>query len=349
MLKTVGFILFIMYYSGTFAVNLSVEREDVYSSAEVRLMVIENQQGNVIIKPSYDDSVRVRYTLNVNLDNYSDSASFFEGINLNIQKKGKTGYVVLKTNPLLVSNFDYTSSVTVFAPDSMLWNITHKFGSIITDSTLFIQRLVLDYGKFSCLSIGSLQGKMAELRFFQSEVSVNQIDRTLMFVKNSTVTIGNLQSGIINSEFSILKIDRAHGADITSETDNITIKSIHTLKFFGLYTTLDLGYVNESIESELQYGSFTLRGASENFGSVNLNHKNTSTTLQLGKNIGYVLNADLKFCNLQFDAGIKHKLKFIEDFTNKQAHGVIGINDSVQSAVNIVAINEDVHITLPQK
>jgi hypothetical protein len=341
--------LFLIWCSVSYAVNLSVERKDVFAATDVTLMVVENQQGNVVIRPSNDDSVRIHYRLNVSLDSYSDSASFFEGINLSVHKKGKTGYVVLKTNPLLVSNFDYTSSVTIFAPDSMLWNISHKFGSIITDSTLFIQRLILDYGKFSCLSIQSIQGRMAELRFFQSEVSINNIDRTLMTVKNATVSVGNLQSGIIKSEFSILKIDKANEADITSETDNIFIGSIDKLTFYGLYSSLNIGFLKQSLESEIQYGNFELKGASATFGSVNLNHKNTATTLQFAKNVGYILNADLKYCNLQLDAGIVHKLKFIEDFTDKQAHGIIGINDSVQSSVNIVAINEDVHITLPKK
>lgn len=337
------YVLLLGFTQDIHAAEITKSETFSFKSLALSKVKVSNQYGNLNIITTKSDSIYIDVNLSVILDTKEDSADFFKGVRYNAYASGKLTSIELLVDPQYASNFKFTSNIDIHAPDSLIWLLSNKFGNINCDTSFVVQSLSLDYGKLRGLSLLNPKNELSEISFFQADVKVDTVDNALLHSENSILEFGTIKSGIIKSEFSTWLIKNAENLNLNTETDNIEIKNARVLTLKGMYSDCSVNVVREKLETELVYGKFVLSGIEPEFKTVNINHNNVFTNLNILDTTPFYLNAHVKYCDLVIGSSVANNIKTIHDGAIKIMNGLIG-NKETDASVNIVARFENINL-----
>ena len=343
-------LLLILSFCSLSAFSLNFEKTvtENYSQGLTQQIRIVNHHGNIIVKQSETDSISIDFKLEVELDTKDDSMFFFSSVRPVISKSRTSLTAELYIDPDMTSNYNYVSTVIINAPDSLNWNLTNKFGDIITDASMNIVVLNLDYGKTYIPSVLCPEKKISSINLFQATIKADTIINAIISSTNSIADIGFIHSAVVKSDFSTYQIGACNMLDFTTETDIIDIRQASNINIKGIYSEVSLQHLFNTCESELTYGKFQLYKIHSGFRAVNINHKNVATSIFYDPQASFIFNGDLKYCDLILDQGVKEGLRIIEDIAEKDISGTIGSPETT-STVTIVSRYEDVSLKSSNK
>lgn len=331
-----------------FAINVVYEKNFEYTVDSLDKVRISNQHGNIYITLTDTDKIVLDVKLTADLDTRLDSVDFFRGVNYASSQNSQGVNLELIADPEYASNIEFDAKVEVLAPRYLLWNIINRFGDIDVDSALVVQSLTLDYGKLNASKLMHPDGKVSSISFFQSEINVRTISNAIIKCKNSILSADLLEEAVFRSEFSTLEIKQAGILDLNTETDNYSIKQADEIKLKGMYSDFSIGTVEQSLQTELNYGKFQLTEQIPGFSAINIDHQNVFTNLAFLPEASFNVNADIKYCDLVIDSDMETSLRKIEDGASKLYNGLVG-NSETESSLTIIGRFENIYIEAAKK
>ncbi len=180
------------------------------------------------------------------------------------------------------------------------------------------------YNRYGNMSIPDFEGNMSiqltngNLKTGNLKLSDNDIGIRVRYgkvnlesVENSKlnlyscndVSIGNIGNVNLTSKFSDINITSCSGLVLNSESDNITIGNLTSLKGSGNFTSLKIGNLVSSIDFDNKSGEIEIVKINPGFKNISLAGQFNDYILNLN-NLNYSIFAELEFTDLKSDKTI---------------------------------------------
>tara|TARA_R110000868_G_scaffold314216_1_gene575165 strand:+ start:6354 stop:7445 length:1092 start_codon:yes stop_codon:yes gene_type:complete len=282
---------------GKYTKEKTIKKE--YTVNSDALLKISNSYGNLNITSWNED----RITIEVHIKTTGDSED-------KVQRKLDGIMVDFEANSNMVSattifnkdknswgwNWGNTNNVnmqvnyTVKIPIKNSVNLNNDYGSIILDRIDGHAKINCDYGR---LEIGELHGRSNQLSFDYTSKS----------------TIGYINSGKINADYSGFTIERAGDLDIVADYTNATVKTMKNLSYVcdygnveigeaanilgnGDYVNVRLGVIHGNVDIKSSYGSVKIDKMAHD--AKNLQISSDYTGIKIGYAPEYYFNFEIE-------------------------------------------------------
>lgn len=282
---------------GKYTKEKTIKKE--FSVNSDALLRVKNSYGNLNITSWAQDRILIEVHIKTTGDKEDKVQSKLDGITVDFEA----------TNALVSATTNFSSSrsswswgwgnnnnvnmqvnYTIRVPVKNNVDLSNDYGAIILDRIDGHAKINCDYGR---LEIGELQGRNNQLAF----------DYT------SRSSIGYINSGIINADYSGFTIEKAGSLNVTADYTNARINQIDDLTYTNDYGKLEIGssknvqgngdYINVRIDTvhgnlniKSSYGTLKIGEMAANAGNVQI--RADYTGIKLGYSPDYHFNFDVQ-------------------------------------------------------
>ena len=190
-------------------------------------------------------------------------------------------------------NIDYNVNM----PTSVNLDLTNKFGDIYINELGGKGKINLSYGN------------LAADKFSNSD--------NLLDIKFGKANIQSIKGAVVNLKYSELELDYAGSIRLDSKYSNLDAEKIISLvgNFEGgklsienssvvesklKFSDLNITRLEKSFSLEIQYGNCDVDEMPADFTNISIMNKYGNVSIGLPDNANYSLDADLKFCDIDF-------------------------------------------------
>ncbi len=304
---------------------------------------VSNQHGNISIIPVASDSITIEVLVEADFEILDDSAEFFNSIDINLTRRGQKIYA----SSVLSTKFDYfipySIDFIIYTPDSLVWDITNKFGNVKSDRPIFISSLNLEYGDLHIPSLRTLNRDVTNFSLTQCTLNTDTLEASLIRSDGAILNIGIADNLVLRSEFSQLNFGELSNSEIMSFTDNIKIEKGTQLNISSSYSNLDLNAPGGELTTDMSYGRLTITNIGTEAKMLNINLNKVQSLLGIAHTTNMLINAEMKYCDLKNTSAID-KFQRINDGFIKTYKGSFGDVNQTPGILTIVSKFEDVEI-----
>ncbi len=280
------------------------------------LLKVRNSYGNLNITSWNENRILIEIHIKTNGNNEEKVQRKLDGISVDFEanksvvsartifSKNKSGWGWSWGN----NNVNMQINYTIKLPIKNSVHLNNDYGNIILDRVDGHAKINCDYGR---LEIGELRGRNNQLNFDYTSKS----------------TIGFIQSGTINADYSGFTIEKAGDLIIKADYTNSTVHKMGNLEFTsdygnldigeaknvhgnGDYITVKLGTLHGNVDLVSDYGSIKIKEMARDAG--NLQIRSDYTGVKIGYNPLYHFNFEIKTSY----AGVKGKDDFKINISN---------------------------------
>ncbi len=299
---------------GKYTKEKTIKKEfDVNSDA---LLKVRNSYGNLNITSWNENRILIEVHIKTNGNNEEKAQRKLDGISVDFEasrsvvsartvfSKNKSGWGWSWGN----NNVNMQINYTIKLPVKNSVHLNNDYGNIILDRVDGHAKINCDYGR---LEIGELRGRNNQLNFDYTSKS----------------TIGFIQSGTINADYSgftiekagdlIIKADYTNSAvhkmgnlQYSSDYGNIDIGEAKNVQGDGDYITVKLGILHGNVDLVSDYGSIKIKEMAK--GAGNLQIRSNYTGIKIGYDPLYHFDLEIKTSY----AGVKGKDDFKINISN---------------------------------
>jgi hypothetical protein len=207
--------------------------------------------------------------------------------------------------------------------------------------------------KFGDIFINELTGK-AKINISYGNLEVNRFDNSdnLLDIKFSKANIKSLKGAVLMLKYSEMDLDYAGSLRLDSKYSNLDAGKIISLSgsFEGgkldmdnssvidsksKFSDLSITRIEKSLTLDIQYGNCDVDEMPADFTSINVKNKYANISIGISEAASYVLDATLKFCELDFPEGAANFSQKVITNTSKSYHATVGKNPATTSKVNV--------------
>lgn len=263
------------------------------------LLKIDNSYGNLHITSWDQDRVTIEVHIKTTGDNEDKVQRKLDDITVDFEGNGamvSATTIFKKERNSWSWNWGHNNNVnmqvnyTVKIPLKNSVNLSNDYGSIILDRIDGHAKISCDYGR---LEIGELHGRSNQLSFDYTSKS----------------TIGYINSGKINADYSGFTIEKAGNLDIVADYTNATIQTMEDLSYVcdygkleirqarniqgnGDYINVSLGSVHGNVDIKSSYGSVKIDEMAAD--AKNLRIHTDYTGIKIGYSPEYHFNFEIE-------------------------------------------------------
>jgi len=226
----------------------------------------------------------------------------------------------------------FTIDYIINMPVSVNLDVTNKFGNIFINEVQGKARIDLGYGNLEVRKLGN-SDNLLDIKF--SKARLNWIQGAVLSLKYSEMELDYAGSLRLNSKFSDLDADKIIALNVVFEGGKLNMENSSAVDSRSKFSDIDIMRVEQSLNLDIQYGNCDVHEMPAGFTSINIRNKYGDVSIGLSEKAKYSLEADLKFCDLDFPSD---KAKFSFRSTTPTANtykGTIGGDDSPVSKVTI--------------
>lgn len=206
-------------------------------------------------------------------------------------------------------------------PVTVNLDVTNKFGDIYINEIQGKGRVNLGYGNFEANKLGNADN-LLDIRF--GKAKVNWMKGAVTILKYSEMDLGYAGSMRLNSKFSNLDADKIISLNVDFEGGDLNMENSSAVESRSRFSDIDIVRIEKSLTLDIQYGSCDVREMPADFTTVSIKNKYGDVSIGLGDQANYNLDAQLKFCDLDYPEG-KAKFSFRSKSPNEQKYvGVVG-------------------------
>jgi len=217
----------------------------------------------------------------------------------------------------------------VYMPVGINLTLENKFGDIFINEIMGKTKIDLGYGNLEINKLGN-SDNMLEIEF--SKANVNWMKGAVVILKYSGMDIKYAGSLYLDSKFSNLDAGNIISMNMTFEGGALNMVTSSTVKSKSKFSDLDIGRLEKNLNLDIQYGSCKIHEMPTDFTSVIVNNKFGNVSIGLDGKANYQLDAELKFCDLDYSSeAAKFSYRAISP-TEKVLRGVIGEGNENPSA-----------------
>ncbi|MCK0188482.1 hypothetical protein [Arenibacter sp. F20364] len=304
------------------------------------ILKIDNSYGNLNISSWNEDRVTIEVHIKTTGDNEDKVQRKLDGIMVDFEASNKMVSATTVFNKEKNSwgwswgntnNVNMQVNYTVRVPIKNNVNLSNDYGSIILDRIDGHAKINCDYGR---LEIGELHGRSNQLTFDYTSKS----------------TIGYINSGKINADYSGFTIEKAGNLDINADYTNATIQAIEDLSYVcdygnleigeakniqgnGDYINVRLGTIHGNVDIKSSYGSVKIDKMASDAKNLQINSDYTGIKIGYSQEYHFNFEIDTEY------AGVKGKDDFEINISKEKSNQIYykGYHGS-QSNGNLMSI-----------
>jgi hypothetical protein len=273
-----------------------------------------------VVVDATSDNAAAKMLEKINV-NFSNTSSLVEAVTMidNMNNSGKSSFKV---------------DFNVNLPAGMSLDLTNKFGDISINEALGKAKINLSYGS---LDINKLDNSdnYVELKFCNS-AKIRSIKGAVINLKYSTLEIDYAGSLRLDSKFSNLDANKIIALNVSFEGGSVDIQNSSSVVILGKFSDMDFDRIDQSVNLDIQYGSFKVHDMGADFTSINIKNKYADIDVSLPENAIYSLDATLRYCELDFPEGNSNLNFRSVTPTSSEFRGVIGSKDAKPKASVVV-------------
>ena len=260
-------------HKGKYTKEKTIKKE--YNVNSDALLSIKNSYGNLNITSWNENRVMIEVHIKTNGDNEEKVQKKLDEItvdfeNSNSMVSAKTIFNKGKSNWGWGGNNNVNMQVnyTIKLPIKNSVDLNNDYGSIILDRIDGHAKINCDYGR---LEIGELHGRNNDLNFdYTSNSSIGYINSGTIDADYSGFTINKAGNLTINADYtnsSVLKMDNLQYA---CDYGKIDVEEVNNVTGNGDYITVKLGTVHGKVHLEADYGSIRIAKMAADAGNLDI-------------------------------------------------------------------------------
>lgn len=317
------------------------------------LLKVNNNYGNLNITSWNENRIVIEAHIKTNGDNqervqkkldeisvaFDASSSVVSARTVYGEQKSNWGWNWGKNN-----NVNMQINYTIKLPIKNSVNLDNDYGNIILNRIDGHAKINCDYGR---LEIGELRGRNNELNFdYTSKSTIGYINSGKIDADYSGLTIEKAGNLILNTDYTNATIETMENLDYIGDYGNVTVGRANDVTGNGDYVTIRLGTIHGNVSLHSDYGSIRIAELAEDAGNV------TIRTDYTGIKIGYHPNYHFDFDITTSYSGVSGKEDFeinvsTEKSNNKHYEGYYG-NANSGNKVNLTSDYGDISFSKKQ-
>lgn len=232
------------------------------------------------------------------------------------------------------NNVNMQINYTIKLPIKNSVNLDNDYGNIILDRVDGHAKINCDYGR---LEIGELRGRNNQLNFdYTSKSTIGYINSGEIEADYSGFTIEKAGNLLINTDYTNATIDNMENLEYAGDYGNLSVGEANNIQGNGDYVTIKLGTIHGNVDLVSDYGSIRIAELAEDAGNVSI--RTDYTGIKIGYNANYHFDFDITTSY----SGVSGKDDFeinisTEKSNNKHYEGYYGSANSG----NKVTLNSD--------
>lgn len=296
-------------------------------------LIIHNRFGQVHCNNWEKNSISFEITIEVVARNQEEANRMFELISVEFadspsQVSARTAIQDRKRNQKIRFSIDYS----VFMPVSINLDLTNKFGDVFIAEVQGKAKINLSYGKLEARKFAN-SDNLLDINF--SKANVNWIKGAVALLKYSEMNLDYAGSLMLDSKFSNLDANTIIALNINFEGGELNLDENSSLEGKTKFSDIDIHRIEQSLDLDIQYGNCDVHEMPPGFSRVAVTNKYGDISIGLDEQAHYHLEADLKFCDLEYPSEkTKFSLRSVTP-TEKNYKGVVGGTENPAATVII--------------
>lgn len=220
----------------------------------------------------------------------------------------------------------------VYIPVTVSLDVTNKYGDIYINEIQGKGKVTLGYGNLDANKLGN-SDNLLDIKF--SKAKVNWMKGAVVILKYSEMDLGYAGSLRLDSKFSNLDAEKIISLNVDFEGGNLNMESSSAVDSRAKFSDIEIGRIEQSLVLDIQYGSCDVREMPSGFTSVSIRNKYANVSVGLNEQSKYNLDAQLKYCDLDYPEG-KAKFSFRSTSHNEKSYvGTIGGESAPSAKVTV--------------
>ncbi len=195
------------------------------------------------------------------------------------------------------NNGRFSIDYKISMPVGLNLDIVNKFGDIYINEVQGRARIDLGYGNLEVKKLGN-SDNLLDIKF--SKARVNWIKGAVLTLKYSEMDIDYAGSLRLDSKFSDLDAEKIIALNVVFEGGKLNMEKSSAVESRSKFSDIDIGRIEQSLSLDIQYGNCEVREMAPGFTLVNIRNKYGDVNVGLGKEAKYSLEAELKFCDIDY-------------------------------------------------
>lgn len=330
-MKTLTKILIILVASVALTGNLYARHADDFSkvitkefpvSKDARL-IVDNKYGDIQCNNWDKDAISIEVKIRVQARNQDVANAFFDKIKINLS--GTTSLVEARTviTENLRMNGSFSIDYTINMPSWINLEVNNKFGDLFVNELTGKAKIDVGYGNVEIRKLSN-SDNLVDIKF--GNASIDWINGAVMNLKYSNFEGTYAGSLKLNSKYSNFNGSQVIALDMLFEGGKLELESSSLVTCKSKFADISFGKVEQKIDLDNQYGSFTADDINADFTSIAIVNSYGNIDIGIPGGTPFNIDADMHFCNLEYDDS-----KLTVDYRNDSGHdlvvkGMIGQN-----------------------
>ena len=299
-------------------------------------LTINNRFGKVLCNNWDKNSISFEVTISVTARDQEEADHMFRRISIGFtdspsQVTAMTSIQEGKSR----NNGHFSVDYTVSMPVTINLDLTNKFGDIFINEVQGKAKINLGYGNLEVKKLTN-SDNMLDIRF--GEANINWMKGAVLILKYSEMELDYAGSLRLESKFSNLDAKKIIALNVNFEGGKLNMENSSSVDSKSRFSDLEIQRIETSLNLDIQYGSCEVHEMPPDFTVVNIRNKYGNVFVGLGEQAKYNLEADLKFCDLDYPTD---KAKFSFRSTSPTANTYKGIIGGTESPAGKVTVHSE--------
>ncbi len=233
------------------------------------------------------------------------------------------------------NNGHFSIDFMINMPTTNNLDVTNKFGDIFINEIQGKTRIDLGYGNLDARKLEN-SDNLLDIKF--SNARVNWMKGAVVTLKYSNLTLDYAGSLRLNSKFSDLDAEKIIALNVEMEGGKLNMENSSAVESKAKFSDLDIQKIEQSLNLDIQYGNCDVHEMPSDFTSITIQNKYGDVSIGLGEQAKYSIDADLKFCDLDYP---EDKARFSYRSTTPTAKSYKGIIGETESPVSKVIVKSE--------
>ncbi len=328
----VFFITIISLYSQISTVKTS---EFNYKYKSELKLILNNNFGNINILSSNNDSIKIETRVNAIASNKKKSSKSLAKVN--IKEVVDNNFISIST---ILKNKKESDNLhidyIVHLPINTNLYIANKHGNVYIGDHHGKLNININYGKFKAKNLVFTESKpLSKLNFKYCDVDIESCNWAEINTSHTNLNISISKNLIINSDYSIVKLEQNTILKIKSNNDIYKINSISKISGTTKNTSTYAKNITSSINIVGENAYFKTGYISSYFDEINLKYLNGDVSLLIDEKTSFKINCTVENGKIDIDK----KTNIIKGSNFETIEGYIGANKDSNKIVNIKIVN----------
>ncbi len=225
-------------------------------------------------------------------------------------------------------NVDYVVNM----PATVNLNVTNKFGDVFLNELSGKGNLAVAYGNIEANKLLNTDN-VIDIRFGKG--SFQYITGAVVSMKYSEMKVVYAGSLFIDSKFSDLKGDKIVSLAIGFEGGKMDIGNSSSITGKSKFSDLSISHLDKKIDLDIQYGNCDVNEIASEFTLISIRNKYADVKIDIPSEASYMLDAELKFCDLDLPEDRVDFTQKITTSTSKSFRATVGKKPNPESTVTV--------------